>query len=220
MPERRTSITRAVLSVLLLIAIVVTVAVVLKVVPLPNSFQRAGGNNDGSDDRPPIIVRDGSLIIDGGDPADPSPIVDHWANWKQDLLSDEWKPDLPSGKHVNSFTVTVTDPSSVKACAPMTGGHTVVIEFRDGNKVVNTVLFHIHENSHSHRLEPKVKSDQPLETSALVTGPPPVPATLMFGQKDTGWISAVKVDTTTCNLTPPATTEARKAVRVRIDPVH
>ena len=55
------------------------------------------------DDRPPIIVRGGSIYFQGGDPSLPNCCN----NWKKDLLSDEWKPDPDNKDGVKEFAVTV-----------------------------------------------------------------------------------------------------------------
>src|SRR5258708_25596596 len=100
---------------LCLVAPVLAVVVVAKlVVPI---LAIVFDPTDGSDDRPPIIVSNGSLIFDGGDAADSATIKSHWADWVQDDLSSHWKPDLPTGKNVNRYDVTVQTTGN--SCAPM-----------------------------------------------------------------------------------------------------
>jgi len=63
----------------------------------------AGGDEE---ERPPIVVRSGSLYIDGGDPLNPAP---KWRGWTLVSTSSgtaTWTPDQPAGAPVRAFEVT------------------------------------------------------------------------------------------------------------------
>src|SRR4051794_11042452 len=97
-----------------------------------------------SDDRPPIIVRGGSIYFQGGDPNGANE-TDCCNNWKRDLLSDEWKPDPDDKQGVKEYAVTVT---GVQSCS-MTGvtGAQVLVYFQYGdnrNRDFSLYRFNVH----------------------------------------------------------------------------
>jgi hypothetical protein len=77
------------------------------------------------EDRPPIIVRSGSVLMDGGDSG-------NWKPWKQNGSKKQWKPDHGGGGSVKSFSVTVANatgnaaPSSPCPTLPMLADKVVV----------------------------------------------------------------------------------------------
>jgi hypothetical protein len=83
-----------------------------------------------SDDRPPIIVRGGSLSFEGGDP-NSADAKDCCNNWKKDLLSDEWKPDPDNKEGVREFAVTVEGVPTVCSMSEARGEQ-VFIYFQYG----------------------------------------------------------------------------------------
>ena len=70
------------------------------------------------EDRPPIVVRSGSLYVDGGDRLNPAP---KWRPWT--LVSSSgtavWAPDQPNGAPVRAFEVTALNAIGTSSC-PLT----------------------------------------------------------------------------------------------------
>ena len=76
----------------------------------------AGGDEE---ERPPIVVRSGSLYIDGGDPLNPAP---KWRGWTLVSTSSgtaTWTPDQPAGAPVRAFEVTALNAIGTPTC-PLT----------------------------------------------------------------------------------------------------
>jgi hypothetical protein len=74
----------------------------------------------GSDEeeRPPIVVRSGSIYFDGGDRLNPSP---KWRSWTMvsSAANAIWKPDQPGGAAVRAFEVLAVNAIGTQAC-PLT----------------------------------------------------------------------------------------------------
>jgi hypothetical protein len=83
------------------------------------------------DDRPPILVRDGSVHIE----QTPVPGEADVPEWVGD--GDNWRPDHPNGREIHRFLVSVTDPRS-GSCKKLTG-NTVRI-FRDSSPPIHFVV--------------------------------------------------------------------------------
>jgi hypothetical protein len=82
-----------------------------------------------SDDRPPIVVRGGSIYFEGGDKDDPARCCN---NWKKDLFSDEWKPDPDNKSGVRDYAVTVTGVPSTVCSMSEVMGKEVLVYFQYG----------------------------------------------------------------------------------------
>ena len=63
------------------------------------------GDED-QEDRPPILVRDGSLIFESGDPASIDPIEQTGKPWIDD--GEDWQPAHPEGKGTTWFVVDIS----------------------------------------------------------------------------------------------------------------
>jgi hypothetical protein len=81
----------------------------------------------GDQDRPPIIVRGGSIYLDGGTPTD-------WKPWQEHGNKKTWQPDQSHGASTKNFAVTVSNsngpaaPTSPCPALPIIGT-TVTIEY-------------------------------------------------------------------------------------------
>ena len=82
------------------------------------------------DDRPPILVRDGSVHIEQTPAKGEADVPE----WRDD--GDRWRSYHPSGQEITGFLVSVTDPASGN-CEKLTG-NTVRI-FRDSSPPIHFV---------------------------------------------------------------------------------
>jgi hypothetical protein len=183
----------------------------------------AQGSED--DDRPPIIVHNGSLIFDGGEGTNVRP-------WSKDAFLGEWKPDHDEAKGVRTLEVKFEAvPAPAPACAAATlSGREVLIEYRvnpNGNPLTE-MRVHLRRKHLLGKKEPKVDSNgAPLNPVQATIGSPPVSIpTLVYpdspsasgGSAAPGWISKVTVDGTACAFAQPPNEAARLAFKVRIQP--
>jgi hypothetical protein len=166
---------------------------------------------EGDDDRPPVVVNNGSVIFNGGDPGDPDTVKINWHDWKQDSGGSQWKPDFPGGFNVDHYEVTVTKAGQVCTSAK---GDTVAIAYTvdGGNPPPPAATFTILISSGGRR-EPKVDpGGLTMTPTSLVTGPNgvnTVPAKLTYSTN--GYISNVTVSssgtpTGSCQFTSRADT--------------
>ena len=183
-----------------------------------------------SDDRPPIIVTNGSFYLTNGDPSSsiqPTP-------WTDDVILGEWKPVDANYKGIRGFEVSFEnsyasavcpDASSVPPAKPVKplSGEVVKIEYTsaDGKTIVRTKLHRRREFLLGlfGKNEPKVNKPESGKDFTAVTSTrlefedPPVGTSQ-------GYISKVSVGGTDCAFgappSPPST--ARTDFRVRIQP--
>ena len=167
------------------------------------------------DDRPPIIVRSGSLLFDNGSAAMPG------SAWSKDLLLDEWKPTDSNYKGISGFAVSFEGVYAPSACqSATTTGDDVEIEYTNGG-VTGQVVRLKFKKRRSHLLglfgkhEPKLEEKgNTLTANAASTVPE-----LVYADPTNGYISKVKVKgQTECPIPPPPTDAARLAFRVKIQP--
>ncbi len=187
---------------------VATVALVLGGALILQRFDFLVDFSDGSEERPPIIVRNNSIDFSNGSTSDSSTIKASWHDWSEDLTGTEWKPDHTAGYHVNRFDVTVTDAQN---CSPKSG-KTVTITYRNGNVDTPFVLtvkkkFGVPAFN---RKEPKLDRGGVTLTQTSMTST--TPATLTFSAG--GYISSLAVGNDTCTFT-----SSDRPV-IRIQPVH
>ena len=71
------------------------------------------------DDRPPIVVRSGSIYFDGGDKLSPSPKWRGWTLVSSSSGTSIWKPDHPAGAAVRAFEVIAVNAIGTSTC-PLT----------------------------------------------------------------------------------------------------
>jgi hypothetical protein len=173
----------------------------------------AQGSED--DDRPPIIVHNGSLIFDGGEGANSK-------TWSKDTFLGEWKPRHDEAKGVRALEVKFVAPySPAPACASSTlTGEEVRIEYRvDATGNPSAVMrVHLRKKHWFFKKEPKIDTDGKKMTLLEHTSLSPTPPMLVYEDGAPGWISKVTVDGTACEFAKPADETARKAFRVRIQP--
>jgi hypothetical protein len=166
------------------------------------------------DDRPVIVVRNGTTIFDDGDSQDQ---FKRWKDWDMDSNDGkEWKPLHPNGASVKSFSVVMRgyDTTSPADCGNILSTQAVVITISNG-QVTETLKV----NNRLHlRLSPRLVKHEPviIAPSAMtgVPGTPTAPGTLTY--PNIGSITTVKVNDTTCTF--PAGSPAREAVRLYIHP--
>lgn len=68
--------------------------------------------DSGEEDRPPIIVKSGSLIFESGTTSRPG------NDWEQVPNTSDWQPDHPNGKRVNRFQLYFRGGTGT--CVPVT----------------------------------------------------------------------------------------------------
>jgi hypothetical protein len=162
---------------------------------------------DEDDERPPIIVLNGSLMFESQ------------KNWKKDPAGHRFKPDHPRGRSVGSYMVMVTG-SSTPACSGTTlNGLEVFVDYL-ADAAAPVKQFHLYRRlafsmPGTVKREPALDSPEPL-TNLPATGT--TAARLVYPVGPEGWISNVRVGNTSCAFTRPANEAARKAVRVEIKP--
>jgi hypothetical protein len=87
---------------------------------LDTVFARNGGASArDEEDRPPIVVRSGSIYFDGGDKLSPSPKWRGWTLVSSSSGSSIWKPDHPAGAAVRAFEVIAVNAIGTSTC-PLT----------------------------------------------------------------------------------------------------
>lgn len=166
------------------------------------------------DDRPVIVVRNGSTIFDGGDAQDH---FKHWKDWEMDSTDGkEWKPNHPNGAPVRSFSVVMVgfDTTSPSNCANILSGQDVIVSVSNGQvtETLNVVnRLHLGMKPPFAKHVPVIRAPSALTAAAQT---PTAPGTLTY--PNIGSITSVKVDTTTCTF--PAQSPGRDAVRVYIKP--
>ena len=181
------------------------------------------------DDRPPIIVTNGSMYFTNGDP---SSLIQP-TQWTEDITLGEWKPMDNNYHGIRGFEVSFENPytagvcvaaSSIPPAKPTTvlAGEEVRIEYTTaGGKTVSTKVHRRRADLWGlfGKNEPKVNKPtgagnqdfHVVGSYHLVFDDPPVGTT-------NGYISKVGVGQTECAFGPPPSDAARLAFRVRIQP--
>ena len=181
------------------------------------------------DDRPPIIVTNGSMYFTNGDAS--SSITP--TQWTKDITLAEWKPVDNNYHGIRGFTVSFEnsyasavcpDASSIPPAKPTTplAGEEVRIEYTTaGGKTVSTKVHRRRADLWGlfGKNEPKVNSPtgagnqdfHVVGSYQLVFDDPPVGTT-------NGYVSKVSVGKTDCVFPAPPSDAARLAFRVRIQP--
>jgi hypothetical protein len=187
------------------------------------------------DDRPPIIVTNGSMYFTNGDAS--SSITP--TQWTDDILLSEWKPADNNYRGITGFAVSFENSYAPTVCAS-------VIPIADDVKIVytlaggGTTTYEVKRRKNhllgaAGKYEPKVtdpgkKLQLTSPTRLEFTDPPtgsagrsvtPVAGGVTgqaVGATSQGYISKVSVGQTDCGFGPPPTDTARTAFRVRIQP--
>lgn len=173
-----------------------------------------------SDDRPPIIVTNGSMYFTNGDASSQiQPTM-----WTDDIVLSEWKPMDHNYKGIQGFAVSFEKSYAPSVCAaasaspptaPLTGDE-VKIEYTlggSGGTITSTV-----RRRRSHwlgvfgKFEPKVVNPHDHDLKAVSS------TQLEFEDPSGGYISKVSVSGTDCAFPAPQNSADRLAFRVRIQP--
>lgn len=164
------------------------------------------------DDRPPIIVRGGSLTFEGGDPAgaDPNECCN---SWKKDLTSDEWKPVPDDKEGVAEFAVTVTGVDPSVCSMKDVRGESVLIYFQHGterSRDWSPYFVKIERKFGIGKREPKI--DPPGALTLRIPPDPKAPGRLEDSRE--GFISGVRVGGQACGFDE----RHKKNLAIRIQP--
>lgn len=170
-------------------------------------------------ERPPLVIRSGSVVIDGGDALDAHK---HWKNWKRDSPETRrWRPEQPGGASVSGYAVTVAgapDGASCAGGAALTGAEVFVdytVESSNTTSRLRVGRDRAAGAPDTTALEPVVDAPAPM---AIVPGTPFDPPELVYNPGD-GWISGLVVGSTTCRFAKPASDAQRRALRIVVTPV-
>jgi hypothetical protein len=118
------------------------------------------------DERPPIIVRGGSLIIQSGDGKSSNPKHKIGKQWKKD--AKEYRQIHDNGKHVARYSVSFVGGGA--ACTPdFATDVRVSYQTHSGEKV--TIQITRREKSGSNKTEPVVLSDKDLSINNDIEQP-------------------------------------------------
>ena len=213
MPDQWKSV-RGVLWMATYTAVLITAAYTINLL-----FQSAKPVDSYDEDRPPIIVRDGSTIIEGGDSQNPAKGKKNWKTATNGTAPPpyRWRPDQDTGANVVKFTVMVAgfDPDN---CPQSTlPGDDVDIEYTPSSGTTPVHLHVLHAPDPSGKKdEPQVVSptDLPIITPTTTTSP----QELVYDQGNKGWISNVTVGGISCGFRQPDNDNQRNAVRITIYP--
>lgn len=176
--------------------------------------------SDDTEDRPPIIVRDGSAIFEGGDSENPGKGQKDWKS-VGNATDNVWKPVQDNGHNVSGFTVYVAG-FDVKNCPQSTlAGNDVQIEYTPGGIVAQTpkvfTIQHSPVGGGNNKNEPELDAPVKLAPGSSASGFPQ----LTYSDAPGGWISKVSVTTKKgslpCGFLQPADSDARNAVRITIN---
>jgi hypothetical protein len=178
---------------------------------------------DGTDDQPPIIVRNGSLIFEAGDSDNPNKGQDTWTK----VDSSHWKADHSMGFDVTGFTVYVAgviDPANCKQTTIRADD--VEIDYTTGS---SQMVFHV-----THEDDGTGKHTEPhVHANAAVLAPPPgvtlIPQLLADANGNgtgtgTGLITRVASDDPngkpliSCSFPKPGSDAERNLVRITVVP--
>jgi hypothetical protein len=146
---------------------------------------------NGTDDRPPIEVVEGSIHFGHGYA---------WADQSTTGEGKRWRPDHPNGKHTKHFDVTVTTNGSDAGCASMQGKEIT-----------------INYGSRSFTVNPKPRGNEGKDEPELesLTLPLALDATgLVLSSTEEGDITTIRVNQSVCDVS------GKPKVRIKIRPKH
>ena len=130
-------------------ATVVTTAAVVTLATL-GPLQKVLSGED--EERPPIIVRGGSVIFESGEGAKKG------KKWKK--VNDDWQPDHGNGIPVNKFTVAIQ--GSDTECPPLQVTHDLSITYTDEQGVSSTFFITTKARNGNGSPAPAIVTDQEL----------------------------------------------------------
>jgi hypothetical protein len=171
---------------------------------------------ESDDDRPPIIVRGGSIYFQGGVPESTNP-VECCNDWQRDHIGEQWKPKPDDKSGVRALAVTVTGVAPGACTVNNAESDEVLIDYYANNE---TTRFRVYLKAkfgfpHFGRIEPKIDFPKaPKYTPGIPTDPRNKAGRLEFGKDGEGWISGLSVAGQRCDFV-----EAHKPTLViRIQP--
>ena len=141
----------------------------------------AVGSRAADDDRPPIIVKGGSLIFQSGDPNSSEQEEKQGKPWKQ--VGNDWQPDHDDGKKTTWFSVAISGGSGSCPTLSMTREVRFVYADAQGN-----------ETTFALRTKPRGpnKPNAPaIEGSGLTTGGTSANPQLIYGTAGQGTFKRV-----------------------------
>ena len=84
------------------------------------------------EERPPIIVRGGSIVFQSGDP---NGSADEKQGRRWMPVGDDWQPDHLKGVPVNLFTIAIRGGESSTTCPSMERTREIAVTYTEGGKV-------------------------------------------------------------------------------------
>jgi hypothetical protein len=168
---------------------------------------------DEDDERPPIIVHNGSLVFENE------------KNWKKDPSRLRYKLDHPRGKTVGSYSVVMIGSSTAACIGKTLSGTEVLVDYR-ADSAAAVKQFHL-QRAWQFAMPPGTLKREPAldstETMTIVAGTGTTPSQLIYAVGPEGWISNVTVSDPSgpisCAFPQPPNPAARAAVKVEITPI-
>lgn len=176
------------------------------------------------DDRPPIIVTNGSVNFDDGDPNDSS--THPWKDWTKSNGNNnkkQWTQNNPRGFDVASFDVTIAGSTTTTSCNGTTKMvSAVAIEYSQASGATSLIAIQRSQWSGTgNKREPWVTASVDMSTAPKVNGKPDR-LTFEPDSSDKGYISYVVLFTssapTACAFSQPPPSGS-DPVSIRIQPV-
>ena len=118
------------------------------------------GTRDYDEDRPPIIVRGGSLIFQSGDPDSSEAEEKAGKPWKQ--VGTDWQPDQDYGKKTSWFSVAIRGGSN--SCPALSMTREVRLVYADAGGTETTFALRVKPRG------PNKPNAPAIEGSGLATG--------------------------------------------------
>jgi hypothetical protein len=162
------------------------------------------------DDRPPIIVTNGSMYFEDGNPNDTD--NSKWKNWtkaNRDNNAKQWTQEAPNGFDVKSFTVTITGSSDPKCNSKTTSVAAIAIEYTPDSGAKSLVVVQRvpwSSGGGNVKSEPWVIAPSDMVTMSPSGRPPG----LVYGDPGKGYVSFLTLsgsfDTLPCHFPKQKTT--------------
>jgi hypothetical protein len=160
---------------------------------------------DSEEDRPPIIVRSGSIRIDNGERGAPHST---WKKWKANGTR-RWNPDHGRGANVTGFDVTVTgNATSTSGCSTSFTADRIDVDYSQGT--TNPTVTVTYVANPSGKREPQIESSVAMSVVPESTSDP---ERLEYNPNE-GFLSQVRGSSgaspvSTCAFSQSSTTEIR-----------
>ena len=195
-------------SVMRKTAIVALLALVVSMTRCSGGSTPADFRNE--DDRPPIIVTNGSMNFDDGDPnGDKS----KWKDWKRSNGSSnakQWTQDAPRGFDVASYTVTIAGSSNNDCNGTTQSVSAVAIEYTLANGNAKSLVVVQSVRGSANKREPWVTA--PIDMSdSKPNGKPP----LLTYNPDSGYISYVTLTRPSTPVSCPFSSNSRPTITIQ-----